>query len=131
MQKTVAIRNKAEGLLLRIIGLEERFHSLPGDVAELNRRDKVIEYAIKPPVVLDADVLSGNSRVSKDDSGLILKSLSKIAFKTTGKFLGSSKIYRRPSSITRLVRDPGTVANANAVNRWHGRWPPTSKGVNK
>ena len=38
---------------MRVISLEERFHSLPSDVTELNRREGVIEYATRPPVVID------------------------------------------------------------------------------
>ncbi|KAF9646737.1 hypothetical protein BDM02DRAFT_2976922 [Thelephora ganbajun] len=41
-QETVAIGNRVESLLSRIVALEEHFYSRPDDVAEQRRRDKLI-----------------------------------------------------------------------------------------
>ncbi|KAF9645838.1 hypothetical protein BDM02DRAFT_3172605, partial [Thelephora ganbajun] len=41
-QETVAIGNRTENLLSRIVALEERFYSPPGDVEEQRRRSKLI-----------------------------------------------------------------------------------------
>ena len=130
----MAVRDKVDGLLSHIVALEERFNSLPGDLAEQRRRSEVIQYAVAPPVVLSAEFLSGNSRTSKDDCGFCLKSLKHgklpTLSKTMGKLLGSSKIYGRLSSLIRSVCAPCAISNANVGNRWHNNWRSMSKGVN-
>ena len=45
-QEADAVRNKIEGLLPRIVGLEARFAAPPGDVAELRRRSDLIRYVV-------------------------------------------------------------------------------------
>ncbi|KAF9646638.1 hypothetical protein BDM02DRAFT_2989282 [Thelephora ganbajun] len=44
-QEAIAIGNKTEVLLSRIVALEERFDSCPDGVEELRRRDRLIRYA--------------------------------------------------------------------------------------
>ena len=52
-QESVAIGKKVEVLLPHIVRLEESLDSRPGDVAELERRDILIQYAmIYPPCVI-------------------------------------------------------------------------------
>ncbi|KAF9646631.1 hypothetical protein BDM02DRAFT_2987132 [Thelephora ganbajun] len=41
-QETIGIGNKVEGLLSRIVGLEERFYSRPDDVEEQRRRSQLL-----------------------------------------------------------------------------------------
>ena len=48
LQETVFARNKIEDLLSRIVTLEARFATLPGDVEEQRRRHELIWYAILP-----------------------------------------------------------------------------------
>lgn len=43
-EETVAAISRIKNLLSRVIAMEERFGSLPDDVEELNRRDRVIRY---------------------------------------------------------------------------------------
>ena len=47
LQETVAARNKIEDLL-RMVGLETRFTTLPGNVEEQRRRHELIRYAVLP-----------------------------------------------------------------------------------
>ena len=46
LQETVVAGNKIEDLLSRIVALEARFATLPGDVEEQRRRQELIEYAV-------------------------------------------------------------------------------------
>ena len=69
LQGTVAIGNKIENLLSRIVALEERFDSRPGDVAEQRRRDELIRYVVVPPFILGAELLPASSKGWKNNCG--------------------------------------------------------------
>lgn len=45
-----AAENKIEGLIPRVVALEEHFGSCPGDVEEQRRREELILYATTPPL---------------------------------------------------------------------------------
>lgn len=49
LQRTVAVGNKIEDVLSRIVALENQLDSQPGDIAELRRRDELIRYATVSP----------------------------------------------------------------------------------
>ena len=51
-QGTISVGNKIEDLLSRIVALEERFDSRPGDVAEQRRRDQLRLYVTIPSLEL-------------------------------------------------------------------------------
>ena len=116
---------------MRIVALEERFDSLPNDVAELHRRDQVIRYAIMPLVGHYAEFLTGISRASKDDCVFSPKCLNNLQtlLKIMRKFLGSFKIYRRSFSIIRFVRNHRNFVDVNMVVRWHRNLQRTRKCV--
>lgn len=42
------MENKIKLLFSHVVALEERFGSPPGDVAELRRRDRLIQYVVTP-----------------------------------------------------------------------------------
>ena len=48
LQEKAVARNKIENLLSRMVGLEARFSTLPGNVEEQRRRHELIRYAILP-----------------------------------------------------------------------------------
>ncbi|KAF9644524.1 hypothetical protein BDM02DRAFT_936188 [Thelephora ganbajun] len=110
-QETVAIGNKIEDLLSRIVALEEHFYSRPDDVEEQRRRNNLIREF---------------SRIEGQLRSLSLRSLSRDdllnMFKTTNKFMGSSKIYGGLSLITRFVHDPGSLVCIDGGNRWRNEW---------
>ena len=45
-QEVIAVGNRIEGLLSRMVALEARFATLPGNVGEQRRRHELIRYAI-------------------------------------------------------------------------------------
>ena len=49
-QGTVTVGGKIEGLISRVVALEERFNSPPNDVEEQRRRNELIRYAAAPPL---------------------------------------------------------------------------------
>ena len=48
LQGTITIGNKIEGLLSRVVALEARFATPPGEVEEQRRRRELIRYAVLP-----------------------------------------------------------------------------------
>ena len=52
LQETVAVGNKIEDLLSRIVALEECFDSRPDDVAEQRRRNELRWFVIIPQLYL-------------------------------------------------------------------------------
>ena len=87
-----------------------------------------------PPFGLGVEFLPAISNVLKDSCGLWLKSLSRsnplTVFKTMKRFLGSWRIYGRPSPNTRFVGDPRTFVGVDNYNRWCNEWRPTTNNVN-
>ncbi|KAF9645892.1 hypothetical protein BDM02DRAFT_395232 [Thelephora ganbajun] len=59
-QENIAIGNKIQVLLSRMVALEKRFNSRPDDVEELRRRAKLLRYAVITP---SNSVLSSFQRV--------------------------------------------------------------------
>ncbi|KAF9646338.1 hypothetical protein BDM02DRAFT_3262324 [Thelephora ganbajun] len=77
-QETVAIGNKVEVLLSRIVTLEERFYSRPDDVEEQRRRDKLIrefgriEGQLRPPSGKpELEQLAEHAQYSQEVYGLL------------------------------------------------------------
>ncbi|KAF9643540.1 hypothetical protein BDM02DRAFT_1414393 [Thelephora ganbajun] len=82
-QETIAIGNRTENLLSRIVALEEHFYSRPDDVEEQRRRDKVIRDFGRTEGQLrslsEKPELPGHAQYSEEVHGL-LEDLREIIF---------------------------------------------------
>ena len=130
------MRNKIEGLLLRVAALEEDFATLPGDVDEQRRRRGLIWYVtLRSLLGLDIDFLSASSRTSRGDCGPSTrgKSCSNLmtVFKTMKMYSGFSKICGRLSRITGFVHHLDAILDVDGENRWRNEWRTMSENVKR
>ena len=116
-QGAVAVGNKIEGLLSRIVALENHFDSRPSDVADQRRRDELRRYVATFPFGFSAEFLPASLKASKGNCGLWLR----CPRRPPKKFAGSLRTYERLCLITRFVHDPKKLADVNMGNRWHDK----------
>jgi len=109
LQEAVAIRNKIEILLSRMVTLEGFFTTLPGDVEEQRRRLELIRYIFIRPFRPTVELRPASSTVLGDNCGRCTGSQGWSNLLNTPRAMrvcsGFSKIYKRPSPTIRFVRN--------------------------
>ena len=112
----MAIGKKIEVLLPHIVGLEESLDSCPSDGAELERRDRLIRYAMTHPPMLNSKSLLAGSGASRDNFRGSWSFISlPIASKTRKRYSDSSKIFKSQSSTIRFAHDPALFSTLTRV----------------
>ena len=100
----------------------------------MRRRNKVIEYATVPRVVLSTEFLQASCRKSKSNVGCRTRSQGKRNLPTDLRMMrvysNFSKISERQCMITRFVHGCGALTHIDKNNRWNDKLRSISKSVN-